>query len=62
MYAIQKRNKDEEIKALLAGTSMLRAVAACFECRRPAFWKCAVTNPTVRTAGLKPADHCVGAA
>ena len=41
---------------------MLLAVAACFACRRPAFWECAVTKPTVRWAGLEPADHFVGAA
>ena len=41
---------------------MLLAVAACFACRRPAFWECAVTIPTVRLAGLEPADHLVAAA
>ena len=41
---------------------MLPAVASCLECRRPAFWECAVTKPTVRLAGLKLADPFVGAA
>ena len=41
---------------------MLPAVATCFDRRRPAFWKCAVTKPTVRCAGLEPADHLVAAA
>ena len=41
---------------------MLRAVATCFDRSRPAFWERAVTIPTVRLAGLEPADHLVGAA
>ena len=41
---------------------MLGTVATCFACRRPAFWECAVTKPTVRLAGLEPADHLVAAA
>ena len=41
---------------------MLGTFATCFECRCPAFWECAVTKPTVRFAGLEPADHLVGAA
>ena len=41
---------------------MLGTVATCFECRRPAFFQCAVTFAAVRAAGLEPADHLVGAA
>ena len=42
---------------------MLLAVAARFARRRPAFWECAVTQPTVRLAGHDlGADHLVGAA
>ena len=41
---------------------MLGTVATKLECRSPAFWEGAVTLPTVRTAGLEPADHYVGAA
>ena len=41
---------------------MLSAVAAVLECRRPAFFQCAVTSTAVRDAGLEEADHLVGAA
>ena len=41
---------------------MLEAVATCFVRSRPAIWECAVTKPTVRPAGLEPADHLVAAA
>ena len=42
---------------------MLGAVSTCFARRRPAFWKCAVTQPTVLSAGHDRAvDHLVGAA
>ena len=41
---------------------MLSAVAAVLECRRPAFFQCAVTFAAVRAAGLEKADHLVGAA
>ena len=40
---------------------MLDTVAACFKSSRPAFWECTVTKPTVRSAGLEPADHLVAA-
>ena len=43
--------------------SMLRAVATRFDCRRPAFWKCAVAIPTMLFAGHDLAvDHLAGAA
>ena len=38
------------------------AVSTCLACRRPAFFECAVTIPTVRYAGQELADHLVGAA
>ena len=41
---------------------MLRAVAAVLDCRRPAFFLCAVTFAAVLAAGLERADHLVGAA
>ena len=41
---------------------MLDAVATCLACSRPAFWERAVAKPTVRLAGLEPADHLVAAA
>ena len=41
---------------------MLLAVATVLECRRPAFFQCAVTFAAVRAAGLEGADHLVGAA
>ena len=42
---------------------MLPAVATRFDRRRPAFWKCAVTQPTMLFAGHDlGADHLVGAA
>ena len=41
---------------------MLLAVSTCLDCRRPAFWECAVTKPTVRLASQELADHLVGAA
>ena len=40
---------------------MLGTVATEPFCSCPAIWKCAVTFPTVRLAGLEPADHLVGA-
>ena len=46
--------------ALLVG--MFLAFPTKLDCRRPAFWlERAVTKPTVRAAGLEPADHLVGA-
>ena len=55
-------NKGTESKLpLLAG--MLVTVAAFLICRRPAFFECTVTIPTVRMAGHDlGADHLVGAA
>ena len=41
---------------------MLLTVAAVLECRRPAFYQCAVTFAAVRAAGLEEADHLVRAA
>ena len=41
---------------------MLPAVATVLECRRPAFFQCAVPFAAVRAAGLEEADHLVGAA
>ena len=40
---------------------MLSAVSTVLDCRRPAFWECAVTKPTVLPAGQELADHRVGA-
>ena len=40
---------------------MLPALATCLDRRRPAIWKCTVTKPTVRDAGLEPADQHVSA-
>ena len=46
---------------LLVG--MLGTVTTCLDCRRPAFFKCTVTQPTVRMAGLfLGIDHRVQAA
>ena len=42
---------------------MLVTVSTFPDCRRPAFWECAVTMPTVRMAGHDLcANHLVGAA
>ena len=41
---------------------MLLAVSIFLHCSRPAIWEGTVTLPTVRLAGLEPADHLVGAA
>ena len=42
---------------------MLLAVSTFLVCRRPAFFECTVTMPTVRMAGHDlGADHLVGAA
>ena len=41
---------------------MRLTVSAKPVCSCPAFWQCAVTQPTMRCAGLEPADHLVGAA
>ena len=41
---------------------MLDTVATKLLCSCPAFCEGAVTLPTVRLAGLEPADHLVGAA
>ena len=41
---------------------MLFAVAIFLDCSRPAIWEGTVTLPTVRLAGLEPADHLVDAA
>ena len=41
---------------------MFPAIPAKLDCRRPAFrLQRAVTKPTVRAAGLEPADHVIGA-
>ena len=41
---------------------MLETVAILFDCRSPAICEGTVPPPTVRNAGLEPADHLVGAA
>ena len=41
---------------------MLSTVCTFLDCRRPAFFECAVTKPTVSLAGRELADHLVGAA
>ena len=41
---------------------MLSTVGTELFCSCPAIWECAVTFPTVRPAGLEPADHLVAAA
>ena len=46
-------------KILFVG--VLSAVCTCLYCRRPAFWKFAVTEPTVLSAGQELADHWSGA-
>ena len=56
-----KRSNRMYYSNLLFG--MLGTVATCFDCRRPAFWKRAVTQPTVRLASHDLAvNHLVGAA
>ena len=55
-------NRDEEGDLTLLA-SMLGTVSTFLDCRRPAFFKCTVTIPTVRVAGHDlDVDHLVRAA